>query len=251
MVPATVLATRISKKRVSESAQTGKILRWMEYIPMVENSTLAQMRYLKRPEFIPSVPWFATASILLVACFSPVRLQGQAVPFAFQIRGGATAAVGGFLNEDEGWEEKAGPGRSFGMGFTFPLFRMVGGYLGFSQHKFSCDEDVCPEGEGWLTTGFDVALRYVVGRGEIRPWVQAGLHTHRLEAKVFEEVGVRTLHSDEAGGFEVGGGVLIEMGERTSLSPGLRYGRGTVPFSWRPNMKLEYLVADLGLVVGF
>jgi hypothetical protein len=49
----------------------------------------------------------------------------------------------------------------------------------------------------------------------------------------------------------VGGGVLIEMGERTSVSPGIRYGRGTIPFALRPNMKPEYLVVDLGLVVGF
>jgi hypothetical protein len=209
------------------------------------------MRYLKRPAWILPLPRLATVGILLGVLLTPSCLRGQEGPFAFQIRGGATAAVGGFLNEEEGWEEKAGPGRSFGMGFTLPLFKMVGGYVGFSQHRFSCDEDICPEGEGWVSTGFDVAVRAVLGRSEIRPWVQAGIHTHRLEAEVFGHAGVETLHSEGGGGLEVGVGVLIEMGERTSLSPGLRYGRATVPFSFRPNMKLEYLVADLGLVVGF
>jgi hypothetical protein len=193
------------------------------------------------------VPGALGLGLLLV----PGPLLGQEGPFAFQIRGGATAAVGGFLDETEGWEEEAGPGRSFGMGFTFPLYRIVGGYLGFSQHRFSCDEDVCPGRGNWVSTGFDIALRVVFGRTEIRPWLQAGFHNHRLEAEVFVPAGVKTLHSEGGGGFEVGGGVLVQMGERMSVSPGLRYGRGTVPFSLRPNLKLEYLVADLGLVVGF
>ena len=175
----------------------------------------------------------------------------QEGPFAFQIRGGATAALAGFADDETGWEEEAGPDRSFGMGFTFPLSGGLGGYLGFSQHRFGCDPDVCPKGKDLITTGFDVALRYVVRREGIRPWLQAGLHTHRIEVEVIEWAGVRSLHSEGGGGYEVGGGVLVEIGERISLSPGIRYGSGNVPFGNKPNMGLRYLVVDLGLVLGF
>jgi hypothetical protein len=189
--------------------------------------------------------------VLLGTALDPGRISGQEGPFAFQIRAGATAAVAGFGDDSRGWEEEAGTDRSFGMGFTFPLFRGLGGYLGFSQHRFACDADVCPQGEDWITTGFDIALRVVVGREGLRPWVQAGLHTHRMEAEVLGVGGARTLHSQGGGGYEAGGGVLVKVGERMSLSPGIRYGLGNVPFTGRASMGLRYLVVDLGLVVGF
>jgi hypothetical protein len=138
------------------------------------------------------------------------------------------------------------------MGFTFPLGGFLGGYLGFSQHRFGCDETVCPGGKEWASTGFDVAFRIVLGgRRPLRPWIQGGLHTHRVEGRVLEGGGVRTLHSDQGGGYEVGGGVLIKVGNRTSLSPGVRVGLGNVPFPDRGNMSLRFLVFDLGLVLGF
>jgi hypothetical protein len=59
------------------------------------------------------------------------------------------------------------------------------------------------------------------------------------------------LVSDVGIGFEVGGGLLVQIGTRMSLSPGLRYGSGEVPFSEYPSVRFQYLIADLGLVVGF
>jgi len=138
------------------------------------------------------------------------------------------------------------------MGFTFPLGGFLGGYLGFSQHRFGCDDRVCPGGKEWASTGFDVAFRIVLGpRKPLRPWIQGGIHTHRVEGRVLEGGGVRTLHSEQGGGYEVGGGVLIKIGRRTSLSPGVRVGLGNVPFPDRSNMTLRFLVFDLGLVLGF
>ena len=177
--------------------------------------------------------------------------EGQEGPYAFQVRGGYTLPVAAFSDEARGWEEESGGGASLGMGFTFPLYRVVGGYLGFSQHRFSCDEDVCQEGEAWISTGFDVALRIVLGEQRIRPWIQGGLHTSRIEGKVQDEGGAQDLTSHGGAGYEVGGGILVKIGERMSLSPGVRYGAGDVPFSVQPTMQLRYLVFDLGLVIGF
>ncbi len=183
--------------------------------------------------------------------FGPSLLSAQEGSYAFQIRGGGTLPVAAFRDDAQGGEEGAGSGTSLGMGFTFPLNRFIGGYLGFSQHRFACDEDVCPKGKAWISTGFDLALRVVVGDRRIRPWVQGGLHTHRIEGRVSGGGKVRSTNSAGGSGFEVGGGILVQVGERMSLSPGVRYGSGEVPFSVRPTMRLRYLVLDLGLVVGF
>ncbi len=195
--------------------------------------------------------WIVAASLGWGLLLGPGLLSAQEGAYAFQIRGGGTFPLADFRNDDQGWEGETGTGTSLGMGFTFPLYWFFGGYLGFSQHRFACDEDVCWRGEPWISTGFDVALRVVVGDRRIRPWVQGGLHTHRIEGRVSEGKIIRNLHSEGGGGYEVGGGLLVQVGERMSLSPGVRYGSGDVPFSARPTMSLRYLVFDLGLVVGF
>jgi hypothetical protein len=138
------------------------------------------------------------------------------------------------------------------MGFTLPAPGPFGVLLGFGQRRFSCEGELCVEGSNWISTGFDVALRLVMGRRKVRPWLKGGLHTHRLEGNVLGEDGEPfDIRSEGGGGFEAGGGILIAIGERTSLSPGLHYGWAEVPFPDRSNLRLQYVVADLGLVLGF
>jgi hypothetical protein len=179
-------------------------------------------------------------------------LHGQEGAFSFQIRGGATFPMGSFGKNGAGWQGESGKGLSFGMGFTLPAPGPLGGFMGFSQHRFSCAQEVCPKGEGWIATGFDVALRQVVGEERIRGWVQAGLHTLHLEGMGLggDPEGI-PLVSDLGLGFEVGGGVLVAIGRRTSLSPGIRYGWNRTPFSERDDILLQYLLVDLGVVLGF
>jgi hypothetical protein len=179
------------------------------------------------------------------------KLAAQEGSFAFQIRAGGTHPVSAFGGADAGWEGHTTSGVTLGMGFTFPFYRVFDGYVGFSQYRFGCDPDLCPRGKDWISTGFDAALRLVLGRQRLRPWIQGGFHSQRLEGKLRVPEGVETLRSDGGGGYEVGGGILVQVGERTSLAPGVRFGFGHVPFATRPTMKLRYLVADLGLVLGF
>lgn len=195
--------------------------------------------------------WLGIVLVLLLLTAGPEGVEGQEGPYAFQIRGGVTQPLGDFLNEEMGWEGRAGAGPSLAMGFTFPLYRIIGGLVGFGQHRFSCDEDVCPKGQSWTSTGFDVAIRIAGRRGPIRPWIQGGFHTHRIQVTILEAGSVRTVNSEGGGGLEAGGGLLIQIGERTSLSPGVRYGLGNVPFSAHPTLDLSFLVFDVGLVIGF
>ena len=83
------------------------------------------------------------------------------------------------------------------------------------------------------------------------PWLQAGLHTHRIRSHLLEPESVRERRSEGGGGIEVGGGILIQIRERMSLSPGFRYGHAEAPYEDSPDLRLRYLVVDLGLVVGF
>jgi len=171
--------------------------------------------------------------------------------FAFQIRGGGTVPLGDFRAEDRGWEGKTGSGPSFGMGFHIPLKGLLGAYLGFSQHRFGCQEEVCHRGKDWVSTGFDVGLRWVLGRHRIRPWFLVALHAPRVEGRLVEE-GERVKRTSEgAGGLEAGGGIMIRIGEGTSLQPGVRYGRVDLPFPDQDPLELRYLVVDLGLVMSF
>jgi len=82
--------------------------------------------------------------------------------------------------------------------------------------------------------------------------MQGGIHTHRMEGEVLDAGGdPKRITSDGGGGFEVGGGLLIAIGKRNSMSPAVRYGWGEVPFAGQRAMGLRYLILDLGLVLGF
>jgi hypothetical protein len=72
-----------------------------------------------------------------------------------------------------------------------------------------------------------------------------------MEVRVRNGGEARRITSEGGGGYEVGVGILVQIGERTSLAPGVRYGLGNVPFDERPNLGLRFLVFDLGLVLGF
>ncbi len=195
---------------------------------------------------------FFLALVFIFFLTGPGALRGQEGAFAFQIQGGWNFPLGDFRAGDGTWYGKAGQGPNFSMGFTFPAPGPLGAYVGFGQRSFECDTAVCPEGHRWTSTSFDVALRGVVGKGRVRGWVQGGLHTNRMEGRILSAGGrgVR-LTSDGGGGFEVGGGLLVRIGARTSLVPGVRYGWGEAPFPESAAMDLRYLMVDLGILMGF
>ena len=182
---------------------------------------------------------------LLLVAGSP-DLCGQEGPLGYQIRAGGTLPLGGFRKAEEGWEGGVGGAVSFGMGFSVSVWGPFHVYMGFSQDRFICDKEVCPPGAKWVSTGFDVALRGVFGAGRIRPAVQGGFHLPRVEGEILD---ARDQTSDRGRGYEAGAGVLIRIGERTSLNPGARYGEVDVLFADSGTLKMRYLVVDLGLVL--
>ena len=188
--------------------------------------------------------------VLLAGCLTQAAAQEGA--FAFQIQGGWGAPLGEFRSGEGTWQGGSGQGPNFSMGFTFPAPGPLGAYLGFGQRLFNCDDSVCPGGKDWTSTGFDVALRWVLGEGRLRGWLQGGLHTHRIEGRILDSSGQpSSVTSQGGGGVEVLAGALVSIGERTSLSPAVRYGWGAVPFAERASMELQYLVLEVGILMGF
>jgi len=178
--------------------------------------------------------------------------MAQEGAFAFEARGGRVFPIRSFRGGEGEWAGKTGAGASFGMGFTFPFPGPFGIFLGFGQRRFGCRGAICADRAEWVSTGFDVALRLVLGDRRMRPWLKGGFHSHRFEVTLLGEGGVPIeTHSEGGSGFEIGGGLLIAIAERMSLSPGIHYGFGEVPFPGRRALRLEYVVADLGLVLGF
>ena len=230
---------------VREGSHLLSLVRTFSAFPPAVDVRAAKGARLKRP------------GVLVLALISslgpgPGPLGAQEGAFAFEIRGGAAVPISSFRTGDEGWAGETRGGLSFGMGFTFPAPGPFGLFLGFGQRRFECAGDGCRKGSTWESTGFDVALRLVLGSRRIRPWLRGGLHTHRVEGQGFEGGGAALeLKSEGGAGYEVGGGLLIAIGERTSLSPGFHYGSGSAPFPDRHDLRLEYFVADLGLVLGF
>lgn len=192
----------------------------------------------------------STALVLGALSLGPDSARGQEGGFTFQVGGGAAIPVGDFRSR-EGWEGKTGAGMSFGMAFSFPLKGPLDLYLGFSQHRFHCSEGVCSGDEDFVATGFDAGLRLLLRREGVSPWLRATLHAPRVEAELVEEGRKVSRTSDGAAGLEVGGGVLIRVAQRLSLSPGIRFGMVDLPFPDRPALEPRYLVADLALVLGF
>lgn len=195
---------------------------------------------------------FSILLTLLLLTGAPGKGSGQEGAFAFQIQGGWDVPLGTFRSGEDRWQGDSGQGPNFSMGFTFPAPGPFGAYLGFGQRSFECDTAVCPEGRSWTSTGFDVALRWVLGEGRFRGLLQGGLHTNRVEGKILGPSGlVESVTSQGGGGMELSAGALVGVGERTSLAPALRYGWGRVPFPDRAAMELQYLVVDIGILMGF
>jgi hypothetical protein len=204
-----------------------------------------------------SVGYLVRSAVLLIAVLAVLggwhgTIVAQEGAFAFEIRGGGVLPMGSFRSGSGEWAGRTRAGSSFGMGFTFPAPGPFGAFLGFGQRRFDCRGSVCADGAEWISTGFDVALRLVLGDRRVRPWLKGGFHSHRLEVSLRGPGGEPDETRSEGGsGFEIGGGLLVAIAERMSLSPGIHYGSGEVPFSGRSALRLEYLVADLGLVLGF
>jgi hypothetical protein len=180
---------------------------------------------------------------------APRGATAQESALGVEARGGFVVPVGTF-SEGPRPAEGAGPAPSFGVDFA-----LAGGghwtpYVGFSQHRFACEDAGCASGGQYVATGFRAGLRLVPlpGRG-VLPWLALGALTTHVEAG---DLGPANAGLSDLGfGGEVGLGIHVGGGSRVALVPGARLAAANVRLPDRTLLRMRYVVADLAVVLSF
>jgi hypothetical protein len=167
-----------------------------------------------------------------------------------ELRGGVSAPLGG-LKEGFAPAADLGPGASFAVHLHVPRRMRSAILLGFAQHRFRCTGDGCGDAGDLVTTGWSLATRVALRTGPSVPWIRLGVTFDRSEWD-FPAPGDDDRDASSLGlGGEAGLGYTFPIGERSALNPGVRYGLVNTRFPSGERVLSQYLVADLGLVVGF
>ncbi len=173
----------------------------------------------------------------------------QESPLVVEAHGGGAIPVGSFAHGDRvGEGTSAGP--SFGVDLALPGGGRVAPYVGFSQHRFGCEDAGCGPGGRYVATGFQGGIRIVPMPGRsVLPWVRLGAVTTHVETDALG--GANAGVSDLGVGGEVGVGVHVGGGSQLALNPGMRFVAVNTKLPGGSTLRLRYLVADLALVLAF
>lgn len=187
----------------------------------------------------------ATAG-LAVAC-SHVSAQDSAL--LVEARGGVAIPVRDFADGmDPG--EGATTGASFGVDFALAGGGHLTPYIGFSQHRFGCEEAGCVADGAYVATGFHAGMRFVpMPDWPVLPWLGGGVMTTHVEA---EDLGSANDGLSDLGvGGEVVLGLHIGSGSRIAVSPSVRWVTVSAQLPSGIDLQMRYLVADVGVALSF
>jgi len=193
----------------------------------------------------PPIPLLGLVVLLSI----PGDAGAQAAPLVVEVRTGGSVPVTPFASGTR-VGEGAGAGLSFGMDLALSGSGRRTLYLGFSQHRFPCENAGCPSGGRYVATGFQGGYRInLVTRGSVIPWVRGGVVTTRVESpgapgspEGLSRLGV---------GGEVGAGVYIGTSRAIAFNPGIRWVGVNSELPGGSLLRLRYVVADLALALAF
>ena len=180
-----------------------------------------------------------TFALLVLACAAPVAAQR---PFSVDLRGGASIPTG----ELGATDLDAGAGFSFSVDARVMPHASV--YAGWAWNRFGAAGDSHIEDTGYAA-GLQFAHPVVAS---VQGWARAGVLYNHIETE--SEGGETLADSGHELGWEAGSGVIIPIGERFALTPGVRYrtfsaeldqGQGAA------NVDLSYVAFDIGLSYSF
>jgi len=192
--------------------------------------------------------WLGVAGGVVVLSLAAAPASGQLSRLTVEGRGGA-ALASGVLGDGTDLAGGAETGGSFGVGFAFGIRGGLYVHLGFSQHRWEC-EDGCL-GTGDLTaTGFDLALKYMLPLGRTAPYLRVGALPYTVEGSTAGPDGTPGI-SNRVWGFEGGGGVAIRLNGDLWLTPGARYVTMDPDFGDGTELEIRGWIIDLGLLWGF
>ena len=208
-------------------------------VPLVPTSHCRPNRYLTR----------AALAVMLVVSGS--SLTAQDFPLVVEGRGGIALPVASFSNgPDRGGEIGRAP--TFGLHLVYRGPSGWGPYVGFSQHRFDCAADGCPASTGrsaqeYVATNWDVGMQRTLGNFG---WVRTGFLFGRLERDFARVEGLLHRTSSLSVGVEGGLGLNVPIKGRVRLTPGIRYSWLNTRFRDDGLVRLRWLAADVGLVLG-
>jgi opacity protein-like surface antigen len=189
------------------------------------------------------------AAFAAAALAMPAQAQMmESSPLSLEVRGGAAFPSGDFADiADTGW--------GFGANAGFELTPLVGVYGGYDRYSFSPESDLL-DGD-YVSSGFNGGLRVtpmLSGMNSLSPWLRGGVVYNKLQFD-FDEFDEED-DSDFQLGFEVGGGIELPLGQRVSITPGLRYtsyslGENTSTDVFDRDVDINTFVADVGLKFRF
>lgn len=187
-------------------------------------------------------------ALLALLPFAP-DASAQAARFALEFRGGGTLPTAPFADGARPGEGAAA-GPSFGLSFGVTARPGRTTMVGFSQHRFACEDAGCDPDGTWVATNVEIGFRYNLRVDpNLMPWIRVGGLTTRVELDAHPDY--RDALSDLGYGGEIGAGLLLAPNRTLAFSPGVRFTAVNTGLPGGGLLRMRYVVADLGLVVAF
>lgn len=201
------------------------------------------MSRIPRPAPLPAL--LASLALLL----APAVAAAQAAPLVVEVRGGASVPVLSFADGDRPGEGVGG-GPSLSVEFAFSGSSRRTLTVGFSQHRFACEDAGCAANEEYVATGMNLGLRLnLATTGDVIPWIRLGGRSVRVE---LPERGTRPAGTSKLGfGGEAGVGIYIGTFRSLALNPGFRVAAVNTRLPGGETLRMRYWVADLGFALAF
>jgi hypothetical protein len=179
------------------------------------------MRHARTLSFVLAAVWL---------CLGAVGVSAQTNRLSLEGRIGATIPTGDLSDGD------AGVGLALAAEAQYSFSPVLTGYFGVSRDAFSCDDDdFCRDA---ASSGIQGGLKFLLARDGARlPWVRLGLIGQSLDLGANE--------SDLGLGFEVGGGVDIDVSPRFAVVPGIHFRSYSADFD-PGDVDVRYFVLSLG-----
>jgi opacity protein-like surface antigen len=192
-------------------------------------------------------PTLLIAGLALLIAASPAEAQDRR--FGVEVRGGAAFPI-----QDIGADE-LGRGVALEGTFSYRFTPMVGAYAGWGWAHFNPETSFAGADIDFEKTGYVFGLGFDLPLSENAPvsgWLRVGGSVAHLELEDAE--GDIVADSGHGLGFDAAAGLAFALGDRWTLTPGVRYSLlsrdleiGTVT----TEMELEYVAVDLGLAFSF
>lgn len=192
-------------------------------------------------------PTLLIAGLALIIAASPAEAQDRR--WGVEVRGGAAFPI-----QDIGADE-LGTGVALEGTFSYSFTPQVGAYAGWGWAHFNPETSFAGADIDFEKTGYVFGLGFERPLSESAPvtgWLRLGGSVAHLELEDAE--GDIVVDSGHGLGFDAAAGVAFALGDRWSLTPGVRYSLLSRDLEIGPvttNVELEYVAVDVGLAWSF